>query len=155
MKEKIMSLLQTGKFSDAVVYCHLAKLNYDSAVECINSIESDILRKNVFLTESVFVEMGEQERILNPNDTYMIQEQQLETWYEMQYAAYVENGVANPKGKYYVSPIILDSKRLYNEAVENLIDIMGFDPEITKMLKTYVVYREKFLAIVEEYWEKI
>lgn len=155
MKEKIMSLLRTGNFSDAVAWYHLTKASYDSAVEYINSIESDILRKNVFLTESVFVEMGEPERITSPNDAYMIQEKQLESWYEMQYAAYVENGVANPKGKYYVSPIILDSKYLYNKAVENLIDIMGFDPEITKMLKTYVVHREKFLAIVEEYWEKI
>lgn len=142
------------------------KSNYFNAkvfLEMIREQEKEIKRKilaeNEFYEEEEFVELlekrggsGKPERILEPDNTYMMSEENFLKFLDLCYPEFVKAGIANPNGKEYCCDN--EARELFNEATKQLveygIEIMPDIPEKELLRKAVwnIKWRDKLLDLV-------
>lgn len=136
-----------------------AKVFLEMIQEQEKEIERKILAENEFYVEEELVELmekrdgtGKPERILEPDNTYMMSEDDFLKFIDLCYPEFVKAGIANPKGKEYCCDN--EARELFNEATKQLveygIEIMPDIPEKEVLRKAVwnIKWRDKVLDLV-------
>lgn len=96
---------------------------------------------------------GSPKRILEPFNTFLMEESDFNRYLEIAYSEYVKSGIADPRGKDYIPEA--EEKALYHEAEQQLIDyaidiIPDFlnEKETLKKYSQVTKYREQILNII-------
>lgn len=96
---------------------------------------------------------GSPKRILEPFNTFLMEESDFNRYLDFTYSEYVKSGIADPRGKNYIPEA--EEKALYHEAEQQLIDyaidiIPDFlnEKETLKKYSQVTKYREQILNII-------
>ena len=133
-----------------------AKVFLEMIQEQEKEIKRIILEKNEFyedaeLKEKIY-EAGKPERILEPDNSYMMSKKDFLRFLDLCYPEFVKAGIANSKGKEYCCDN--EARELFNEATKQLveygIEIMPNIPEKEVLRKAVwnIKWRDKVLDLV-------
>lgn len=109
----------------------LAKALYETVKGIAEEIQKKILEENEFYETQEIANMmikrgwdGIQRRILNPFNTYMMQDTDFQKYLDLTYAEYLKAGIADERGREYIPEA--KAKEVYYEAEKQLV-LFGID----------------------------
>lgn len=136
-----------------------AKVFLEMIQEQEKEIQRKILAENEFYEEAEIVELeakhggtGKPKRILKPNNSYMMSEDDFLKFMDLCYPEFVKAGIANPKGKEYCCDN--EARELFHEATKQLVEygisIMPDVPEKEVLRKAVwnIKWRDRVLDLV-------
>ena len=105
----------------------MSKALYETVKEQAEEIEKKILLEYEFYESEEIAKMkksrggnGSPKRILEPFNTFLMEESDFNRYLDLAYSEYVKSGIADPRGKDYIPEA--EEKALYHEAEQQLID---------------------------------
>ena len=138
----------------------MSKALYETVKEQAEEIEKKILLEYEFYESKEITDKkksrggnGSAKRILEPFNTFLMEESDFNRYLDLAYSEYVKSGIADPRGKDYIPEA--EEKALYHEAEQQLIDyaieiIPDFlnEKETLKKYSQVTKYREQILNII-------
>ena len=129
-----------------------AKAIEDDIIDRQEKIQQDILNEYVFMADPEICKRFEEEpkRITRPFDTYQMGEARFNEFLDMCYERYVEEGIANPKGKGWVCEEFAKKDRQIKEdamldVLRDVVPLEAIDAVDFVKMGQHWKYREKLI----------
>ena len=134
-----------------------AKAIEDTIIAKQEKIQQDILNEYVFMTDPEICKRFEEEpkRITRPFDTYQMGETRFKEFLDICYERYVEEGIANPKGKGWVCEEFAKKDRLIKEDVmldvfRDVLPLETIDAVDFVKIRQHWKYRENLINMATD-----